>query len=218
MGHLIEPKGYMPTSFTTATLKKQSGPDYHWPVVKESATMKAESRSETGQTDNLKPAEIRVIHSSNPPLERPMTSSRAKEPLMKRLMRWIVPDQRVANRHPLPTLTAYLGLVRSSKQYKVGDISIAGFYMLTEERWILGTGFPVTLEREDELGKGQTLTVFSTVVRSGVDGVGFTFLNSTEEQQGDDRSSKKVDLTELAQFLKGLPLSEPTGDALERAS
>ena len=147
-----------------------------------------------------------------------MTPSRAKEPLMKRLMRWIVPDQRVANRHPMPTLTAYLGLVRSSKQYKVGDISIAGFYMITEERWILGTGFPVTLEREDEAGKGQTLTVFSTVVRSGVDGVGFTFLHSNEEQADHDANPGKVDLTDLAQFLKGLPLSQPTGDALERAS
>ena len=138
---------------------------------------------------------------------------------MKRLMRWIVPDQRVATRHPMPALSAYLGLVRSSKQYKIGDISIAGFYMITEERWILGTGFPVTLEREDEAGKGQTLTVFSTVVRSGVDGVGFTFLHSNEEQADDDgRASKKVDLTDLAQFLKGLPLSQPTGDALERAS
>jgi len=76
-----------------------------------------------------------------------MTPSRAKDPLMKRLIRWICPDQRVANRHSMPPVIAYLGLVHTSKEYKVGDISVAGFYMITEERWIPGTGFPITLER-----------------------------------------------------------------------
>jgi len=89
--------------------------------------------TETSQeTSHL--AGIQVIHSSVHPLEKNMTPPRAKEPLMKRLMRWIVPDQRVANRHDMPPLVAYLGHIRSSKIYKVGDISIAGFYMVTEER------------------------------------------------------------------------------------
>lgn len=164
-------------------------------------------------------AEVGVFRSSNPHVEKNMTPSRAKEPLMKRLIRWIVPDQRVATRHPLPALSAYLGLVRSSKQYRVADISIAGFYLITEERWIVGTGFPVTLEREDEAAKGQTLTVFSTVVRTGIDGVGFTFLYTKEEQENDaGRPSSRVDLTDLAQFLKGLPLAPPSAESLERAS
>jgi hypothetical protein len=165
-------------------------------------------------------AEIKVIHSSNPTLEKNMSAARTKEPLMKRLMRWIVPDQRVANRHLMPPLTAYLGLVQSSKEYKVGDVSVAGFYMITEERWILGTGFPVTLERTDESAKGQTLTVFSTVVRTGVDGVGFTFLHPSDEEKHDGEAygTTRMDLTKLAQFLKGLPLSEPGSDAWERAS
>lgn len=173
---------------------------------------------QAGSTPRL--AEIEVVHSSNPPLENHMTASRQKEPFMKRLMRWIVPDQRVANRHTMPPLIAYLGLVRSSKEYKVGDISVAGFYMITEERWILGTGFPVTLERTDDAAIGQTLTVFSTVVRAGADGVGFTFLQPADEDQRDGEAygTNRVDLTKLAQFLKGLPLSDPNAEALERAS
>jgi hypothetical protein len=164
-------------------------------------------------------AEIKVIHSSNPTLEKNMTASRPKEPLMKRLMRWIVPDQRVANRHVMPPLIAYLGMVRSSKEYKIGDVSVAGFYMITDERWLPGTGFPVTLERTDG-ATGQTLTVYSTVVRIGVDGVGFTFLHPAGEEQHDGEAygTTRVDLTKLAQFLKGLPLSEPSSDAWERAS
>ncbi|WP_348264284.1 hypothetical protein P8935_07055 [Telmatobacter sp. DSM 110680] len=147
-----------------------------------------------------------------------MTAPRQKDPLMKRLMRWLVPDQRVANRHTMPPVVAYLGTLRSSKLYKIGDISVAGFYMVTEERWITGTGFPVTLERVDEYAQGQTLTVFSTVARIGVDGVGFSFLQPAEENAGESQEPSRMDLTKLAQFLKGLPLTEPGSDNLERAS
>jgi len=183
--------------------------------------METESKRTSGQVEPSPGlAEIRVIHPSNPPLERNMAESRAKEPLMKRLMRWIVPDQRVANRHAMPPLIAYLGLVRSSKEYKVGDISVAGFYMVTEERWILGTGFPVTLERIDEMGQGQTLTVYSTVVRTGPDGVGFSFLRPANEEQHATEAggAARLDLTKVAQFLRGLPLSEAGSDAFEQAS
>jgi hypothetical protein len=173
------------------------------------------SRSESASTPHF--AEVRVINSSKPPLEKSMTSSRSKEPLMKRLMRWLVPDQRVANRHTMPPLTAYLGMVRTSKEFKVADVSVAGFYMLTDERWITGTGFPVTLERTDQSGQGRTLTVYATVVRAGEDGVGFSFLNSAdEEQKNSENGATRVDLTQLAQFLKGLPLSD--AESFERAS
>lgn len=165
-------------------------------------------------------AEIRVINSANPPSEKYMTSSRSKEPLMKRLIRWICPDQRVANRHAMPPLTAWLGMVRTSKEYKVGDVSVAGFYMITEDRWIPGTSFPVTLERTDEGGMGRSLTVHASVVRVGDDGVGFTFLQSPAEESADGPTgaNNKLDLTKLAQFLKGLPLSSPDAQEFERAS
>lgn len=162
-------------------------------------------------------AEVTVIGSSTLTLEKNMTASRPKDPLMKRIMRWLVPDQRVANRHMMPPLIAYLGMVRTSKEFKVADVSVAGFFMITEERWIIGTGFPVTLERTDEAGQGRTLTVHATVVRIGEDGVGFSFLTSAEEEQnGDAANGTRVDLTKVAQFLKGLPLSQ--ADSLERAS
>lgn len=145
-----------------------------------------------------------------------MTPSRAKDPLMKRLIRWICPDQRIANRHSMPPLIAYLGLVRTSKEYRVGDISVSGFYMITEERWILGTRFPITLERTDEEAVGQTLTLHSTVIRVGEDGVGFTFVHPASAETAD--SSTRMDLTKLAQFLKGLPLAQPDADQLERTA
>jgi hypothetical protein len=165
-------------------------------------------------------AEITPIDFVSSPSERTMTPSRAKEPLMKRLIRWICPDQRVANRHTMPPVNVWLGMIRSSKEYKVSDVSVAGFYMITEDRWIPGTSFPVTLERTDEAGMGRSLTVQATVVRCGDDGVGFTFLQDPAEKGADGPTgdNSRVDLTKLAQFLKGLPLDAHTSDQLDRAS
>ncbi len=149
-----------------------------------------------------------------------MTASRLQNPFMRRLMRWIVPDQRVANRHAMPPVVASLGMVRSAREYRIGDISVAGFFMITEERWIPGTGFPVTLGRTDHNGPAKTLTVYCTVVRIGVDGVGFTFMPRAVEDRrvNEARDIARLDLTKLAEFLNGLPLSEPSSDAWERVS
>ncbi len=149
-----------------------------------------------------------------------MTQARANAPLMRRLMRWIVPDKRVANRRKLPPVIAYLGQLRSSREFKIGDISVAGFYMITEERWVPGSAFPVTLERTDATER-QTFTVYSTVVRTGTDGVAFTFLppNNEEKRAAEARAvAPRLDLAKLAHFLKGLPLSEPDPEALEPVS
>jgi len=181
--------------------------------------VETEKSKESTKTDP-KIAEIRAITSANPPSERTMTSSPTKEPLMKRLIRWICPDQRVANRQTLPPLTVWLGMVRSSREYKVANVSVAGFYMITEERWNPGTSFPVTLERTDESGAGRCLTVQATVVRAAADGVAFSFLQNAAEENSDglSGSTNRVDLTKLAQFLKGLPLSASDTDEFERAS
>ena len=145
-----------------------------------------------------------------------MTSSRAKDPLMKRLMRWLYPDQRVANRHSMPPVVAYVGMVHTSKEYRVGDISVAGFYMITEERWIPGTAFPITLERTDAEDLGRTLTLHATVIRAGEDGLAFSFVQTPDDQAADGRT--RVDLTKLAQFLKGLPLAETPAQELEHTA
>jgi hypothetical protein len=178
--------------------------------------MESQTNIQSRQSDNV--TEVAVINSLISTLEKHMTTPPSKQPLMKRFMKWLVPDQRVANRHSMPPLTAYLGMVRSSKQYQVGDVSVAGFYMMTEERWIVGTGFPVTLERTDSAGNGDALTVYATVVRIGADGVAFSFLTPADENENTAASGARVDLTALAQFLKGLPLADPRSENFVRAS
>jgi len=47
---------------------------------------------------------------------------------MKRLLRLVFPDRRVANRYSMPPLIAYPGVVRTSNQSSLRDVSLAGFY------------------------------------------------------------------------------------------
>jgi hypothetical protein len=155
--------------------------------------------------------------------KKSMTGSQnQKEPLMTRLLRWIYPDQRHASRHPVPPLVAYLGTAKTSPAYRVGDISAAGFYMITRERWLPGTEMPVTLQRTDT-GKrdfASALTVLSTAVRTGVDGVGFSFVvQASEERQSDEvHPGSWASGEDLDQFLKGIELTKPGEQDLERAS
>src|SRR5215472_13260699 len=94
-----------------------------------------------------------------------------RHPLIKRFLRWLYPDQRKTHRLTVPNLIAFLGRVRTSQAYDVSDVSAAGFYMLTKERWIPGTVLPVTLMRTRRDGKDseQMITLQSCVIRSGPD-------------------------------------------------
>ena len=130
------------------------------------------------------------------------------EPLFKRLLRRLFPDQRKQERIPVPPLVGYLGSVRSTKPYQVGDVSLSGFCLLTEERWTPGTEMPVTLERtvagEDE---AENFTVQATVVRCDEDGAGFSIVLSESESNaahGNPLQVRWVSRQEMAQFLSRL--------------
>lgn len=135
----------------------------------------------------------------------------AKNLFAKRLMRWMCPERRIATRYPAPPVIAYLGTVRSFQEYKIGDISVTGFYMITEDRWAPGTIVPITFERTDQEDAPQSLTVDATVVRSGPDGVGFSFFQEAAGSKADGRIEyvSRENLAKVAQFLKGLPLAAP---------
>lgn len=160
---------------------------------------------------------IRTSHRSS---DTVLILPHAKDRLMKRFMRWLCPDQRAANRIVDPPLIAYLGTVRGSAEFRIGDFSLGGFLMITAERWMPETSLPITLERTDPEGLGQRITVCATVVRTGENGVGFSFVPPPVDclNQSDDSRSTLVDHSKLAQFLKGLPLNEPCAEELERAS
>lgn len=149
-----------------------------------------------------------------------------RESLLKRFLRFLVPDRRRSIRHVLPPLVSYLGIVGASKPYMVGDISCTGFYMLTHEHWIPGTYLPISLERTDLFSsrRGNFITVQACVVRNGTDGVGFAFLLADSDSEFTDGlvGARWVTRRMMADFLVGLQQSDPVApeipDVLSPAS
>jgi hypothetical protein len=153
----------------------------------------------------------------------------AKEPLFTRLLRWLYPDKRKAQRCSYPPIVSYLGAVHTTRPYQIADISLKGFYMITLERWLPGTTMLVTLERTDLGGSGfgKSITLLSTVARTGLNGIGFSFCIADEGEVAsgfsklDSASSLPVSgasKDDLNLFLEGLNLSTFDASELERAS
>ena len=107
-----------------------------------------------------------------------------------RVLCWLYPDlhldkfkqkqseQRRAVRIPMPGLVAYFFTGGAPRPHPIKDISVTGFYMCTNERWLPGTIIRVTLqmvEPRDDGGR-DSITVHSRVVRWGPDGGGFEFV------------------------------------------
>jgi hypothetical protein len=90
------------------------------------------------------------------------------------------PDRRQARRLPTPGLVAYYFTGGPPRAHKLGNISVTGFYMHTDERWMPGTVIRMTLQMIDAKGEhpAESITVHSRVVRWGPDGEGFEFVLS----------------------------------------
>lgn len=137
--------------------------------------------------------------------------------LFKGILRRIFPDQRKADRLPLPPLVGYLGTIRSSRPYSLGDISRSGFCLLTDERWTPGTEMPITLERTslpDAKGP-ESFTVQATVVRCDSNGVGFSIVLCEEDSQaayGNPLRVRWMTWQEMDEFLTTLK-EEPNGES-----
>jgi hypothetical protein len=87
-------------------------------------------------------------------------------------------DRRRSGRLKKPGLVAYYFTGGPPRAHGLGDISVTGFYMHTEERWMPGTIIRMTLQLIDTKGEDptDTITVHSRVVRWGPDGEGFEFV------------------------------------------
>lgn len=96
------------------------------------------------------------------------------------LRNWLSSDRRRAHRKPLPGLVAYYWTGSTPRAYQIADISIAGLYLLTEDRWFPGTMVLMTLQRTDSLGKNidDAIAVQGKVVRWDSEGLGLAFVVS----------------------------------------
>lgn len=138
------------------------------------------------------------------------------ESLFKRLLRKLFPDQRKQERIAVPPLVGYLGTMQATKPYDVGDISLSGFCLLTNERWTPGTEMPITLQRTNIVGEieSECFTVQATVVRAGVDGVAFSILLSESESNaayGNPLQVRWTSIPEMELFLKRLKMEQESG-------
>lgn len=108
-----------------------------------------------------------------------------RESFFTRMLRKVFPDQREQARLPEPPLMGYLGTAQGSRPFEVGDVSMGGFKLVTEERWLPGTEMPVTLKRTNvaEGETGDQFTVQATAVRWTEDGVAFSIVLFEEESR-----------------------------------
>lgn len=124
------------------------------------------------------------------------------------IQNWLSSDRRRAPRQPLPGLVAYYWTGSTPRAYQIADISISGFYVLTEERWFPGTMVLMTLQRTDSAGKNldDSIAVQSRVVRWGSDGLGLAFVLSkaVDPNSGESMRENGADRKMLDRFLERL--------------
>jgi hypothetical protein len=114
-------------------------------------------------------------------------------------------DMRKVPREALPGVAAYYWNGATPRAHQVKDISSAGLYVVTEERWYPGTLILMTLQakgREEE----HSIAVNSRAVRWGNDGVGLQFIpqNVPAASTGENPLAHGVNQNELNQFLARL--------------
>jgi hypothetical protein len=92
-------------------------------------------------------------------------------------------DRRIAHRSRWPHLSAAETEADTMDPHAVRDISTTGLYLLTDERWPLGTRVRMSLQRNDCLDNATMIptTVELRVSRWGADGVGLEFVTADEE-------------------------------------
>jgi Putative Tad-like Flp pilus-assembly len=98
-------------------------------------------------------------------------------------------DHRRGQRLASPMLVAYYWDGSVPMAHEIQNISSTGFYLLTDERWHLGTVVTMTLQRTDiEDAKNHPegyITVPSKVIRLGTDGVAFEFVPLSDKASSD---------------------------------
>jgi hypothetical protein len=130
--------------------------------------------------------------------------------MMGGLSRWLdgAPsgDKRRSQRLAEPSLLVYYWDGSVPEGRKIRDISHTGAYIVTPERWYVGTivrlilqGYKTTPQPDGGIMPSHSTSIPSRVVRHGPDGIGVEFIFTSPE---DERT--------LRDFLTTIP---PTGDA-----
>jgi Flp pilus assembly protein TadG len=127
--------------------------------------------------------------------------------LMGSLSRWLEnpsAEKRRAPRVPEPSLLVYYWDGSVPEGRRIRDISVSGAYIVTPERWYVGTivrlilqGYKTTPQPDGGIVPSRSTSVPSRVTRHGPDGIGVEFIFSTPEEQ-----------KTLQDFLAAIPRTE----------
>jgi hypothetical protein len=119
-------------------------------------------------------------------------------------------DPRRVSRHKAPALVAYFWDGGLPVAHNVRNFSSAGFYLLCDERWSIGTLIMMTLQRTGAIADQPncSVIVMSKVIRHGEDGVGFSFVPIETQSPSDGPGSHPANRKTLDKFLH-LVASDP---------
>ncbi|MGA7341490.1 MAG: PilZ domain-containing protein [Terracidiphilus sp.] len=126
---------------------------------------------------------------------------------LQRLLSPDPPEPRKAARHALPGLAAFFFTGGAPQPHEVRDISSTGMYVFTSERWYPGTMVRMTLTDRSVPNDERSITLNTSVIRAGNDGVGlkFAFQNGKDRHQvRPDGLSYGADRMQVDQFLERL--------------
>ncbi len=125
------------------------------------------------------------------------------------LERWWSPepaDPRSAARSLTPGLAAYFWTGSALEPHAIRNISAAGLYVVTEERWYPGTLVQLTLTKTDREAPGDKrfISLQGQVMRWGNDGVGLQFVvyDPRHSRRGHVSYQEGIDPEELEGFLE----------------
>jgi Flp pilus assembly protein TadG len=117
-------------------------------------------------------------------------------------------DRRRGERHEAPPVVAYYWDGAAPVAHPIRDISSAGFYLLTEQRWYVGTMITMTLQKTGGANTGSeaSIAVQARVVRLGADGVGLAFVLQPPRQgrRSQGPLANGADRKTLDRFLRPL--------------
>lgn len=148
---------------------------------------------------------------------------RGIKPKKNWLQRWWsldLPEPRKAPRESFPGLSAYFWTGGSPVEHGVRDISLTGLYVVTDERWFLGTQVRMTLTDSGESIVTNSITANASVVRWGNDGVGLKFV--IEDEKGVRGAQAPlvtgIDKKELNRFLELVKSGKRDSETRDAAS
>src|ERR1035437_1098285 len=115
-------------------------------------------------------------------------------------------ERRRAERRALPGLVAHYWDGGNPAPCEVRDISTSGMYLLTEDRWYLGTLIMIALQNNNVAGVDphHSIMVQAKVVQVGTDGVGFAFVpvaTSKNNQVAQSPESTAADKKTIDKFI-----------------